>query len=540
LQNASLSFDVSAYELFWPLATGARTVLTTSAGQRDPVYLVETVRAKRIGTMSVVPSMLQLILEHPGVEHCTDLLRVPCGGEALPPPLVRSFYERLPRARLYNRYGPSEAATAVTGPVSPAEAGGAVVPIGRPVANARVYVLDASGEPAPTGVAGELYIGGAGVGRGYLDRVALTAERFVPDPFGGEAGARLYRTGDLARWLPDGTVEFLGRDDAQLKVRGFRVEPGEIEARLTGHAAVRQAAVVAREDGPGGRRLVAYYVPEEGRDATVEQLREHLRARLPEYMVPAAYVRLKRLPLTPSGKVDRRALPAPEGDAFARQAHEEPATELEGALAEIWAEVLGVERVGRRDHFFELGGHSLLAVRAISRVREVLELTVGLTELFERPVLAEFARGLESAGRAQLPPIEPADRTQRLPLSFAQQRLWFLEHLGDTGGAYRIGRRLRFRGELDRAALVRALDRIVARHEALRTTFELVQGEPAQRIHPAAESRFHLLEHDLRASADARSELRRLIAEEAGAPFDLERGPLIRGRLVRLAEDDHT
>jgi amino acid adenylation domain-containing protein len=539
LQNASLSFDVSAYELFWPLATGARAVLTTSAGQKDPAYLVDTVRTRRIGTMSVVPSMLQLVLEQPGVERCTDLLRVPCGGEALPPPLVRRFYERLPRARLYNRYGPSEAATAVTGLVPPAAADGAAVPIGRPVANARVYVLDASGEPVPAGVAGELYIGGAGVGRGYLGRVGLTAARFVPDPFGGEAGARMYRTGDLARWLPEGAVEFLGRNDAQVKVRGFRVEPGEIEARLAEHAAVREAAVVARDDAPGGRRLVAYYAPKEGRQAAVEELREHLRLRLPEYMVPAAYVRMERLPLTPSGKLDRRALPAPTGDAFARQAHEAPATALEASLAEIWAEVLGVERVGRWDHFFGLGGHSLLAVRVVSRVRELLELKAGLAELFERPVLAEFARGLEAAERGKLPPIEPVGRDRPLPLSFAQQRLWFLEQLGGTGSAYRIRRRLRIRGDLDRGALLRALDRVVARHEALRTTFVVVQGEPTQRVHPPEESRFCLAEHDVSESADPRAELRRLMEEEDGARFDLERGPLIRGRLVRLASDDH-
>ncbi|HEU0078807.1 MAG TPA: amino acid adenylation domain-containing protein, partial [Longimicrobiaceae bacterium] len=375
LQTASLSFDVSAYEILWPLSLGGRIVLARADGSREPAYLVEVIRSERIGTVSFVPSLLRLFLEQPEVERCTTLVRCPCGGEALPSALVRQFHGRLPWARLYNRYGPTEAATAVTGLCrvpEEGEDGTGSVPIGRPGANTRVYVLDAGGEPVPVGVAGELYIGGAGVGRGYLGRAELTAERFVADPFGGEPGARLYRTGDLARWRSDGSIEFLGRNDAQVKVRGYRVEPGEIEARLAEHEAVREVVVLVREDAPGDPRLVAYHVTDDGQPVEVERLREHLRARLPEYMVPAAYVRLERLPLTPSGKLDRRALPAPEGDAYARRGSEAPAGETEAALAEIWSELLKVERVGRWDHFFDLGGHSLLAVQVISRVRQVL------------------------------------------------------------------------------------------------------------------------------------------------------------------------
>ncbi|HEX2094410.1 MAG TPA: amino acid adenylation domain-containing protein, partial [Longimicrobiaceae bacterium] len=483
LQNASLSFDVSAYEIFWPLMMGARVVMTRPEGHKDPDYLVQTIRRNGVGTASFVPSMLRIFLEHPEVESCTSLARVPCGGEALPGVLVQRFYQRLPNARLFNRYGPSEAATAVTECSRAADETRASVPIGRPMPNARVYVLDRAGEPVPPGVAGELYVGGAGVGRGYLARPELTAERFVADPFGGEPGARLYRTGDRARWLRDGRIEFLGRNDFQVKVRGFRVELEEIEARLREHPEVREAAVVAREDTPGDRRLVAYYVGVAGK-VGVEALRAHLAERLPEYMVPAAYVALEGLPLTPSGKLDRDALPAPGGDAYARRSYEAPASATEGALAEIWSGVLDVERVGRWDHFFELGGHSLLAVRVISRVRQVLEVEVALSELFERPVLADFVLRLEAASRTELPPIVPADRSGRLALSFAQQRLWFLEQLGRMGSTYHVRRRLRLRGELDRLALVRALDRIVARHEALRTTFAVVQGEPEQRITP--------------------------------------------------------
>ncbi|HEU4883028.1 MAG TPA: condensation domain-containing protein, partial [Longimicrobium sp.] len=386
---------------------------------------------------------------------------------------------------------------------------------------------------------------------------------FVPDPFGGEPGARLYRTGDLGRWREESAlvrecvsaevdpeithsrtdalthsrtavIEFLGRNDFQVKVRGFRIELGEIEARLREHEGVREAAAIARESEGPDRRLVAYWV---GDAIEIDELRAHLSGRLPEHMVPAAYVHLDALPLTSNGKLDRRALPAPEGDAYARRGYEALRGETEQALAEIWGEVLGVERVGRHDHFFEVGGHSLLAVRLISRVRRALGVEVALGAVFERPVLHELAEALASARRAELPPIGRADRGARLPLSFAQARLWFLEQLGDLGDTYHVPTRLRLGGELDRAALRRALDAIVARHEALRTTFVEIDGEPVQRI--AEEGRLHLLEHDLRGHLDTEAELRRLVAEESATPFDLEHGPLIRGRLVRMAQDDH-
>ncbi|HEX2077932.1 MAG TPA: amino acid adenylation domain-containing protein, partial [Longimicrobium sp.] len=536
LCKTSLNFDGSVREIFLPLIAGGRVVVARPGGHRDPSYLLGVIGRENITTVNLVPSLLQVLLDAPEVENLRGLRRILCGGEALPGALLERCRAALPGVELHNLYGPSEAATAVTAPRLSAEAGRAAVPIGGPSANARVYVLDGAGEPVPVGVAGELYIGGVPVARGYLGRAALTAERFVPDAFGGRPGARLYRTGDLVRWLADGRLAFVGRSDDQVKVRGFRVELGEIEARLREHAGVREAAVLAREDVPGDRRLVAYYLADQVIEA--EALRAYLAERLPEYMVPAAYVRLDAVPLTPSGKLDRRALPAPEGDAYAVREYEAPVDESEQALAGIWAEVLRVERVGRGDHFFELGGHSLLAVQVISRVRQALQVEVALGELFTRPVLSDFARGLKTAARSELPPIQPASREGRLPLSFAQQRLWFLEQLGNLGSTYHIPRRLRLRGELDRAALVRALDGIVARHEALRTTFAQVDGVPEQRIAPA-DVGFHLVDHDLGGRADAEAELGRLVAEDTGAPFDLQRGPLIRGRLVRLADDDH-
>jgi amino acid adenylation domain-containing protein/thioester reductase-like protein len=539
LCKTSLNFDGSVREILLPLIAGGRVVIARAGGHRDPTYLLEVIGRERITTVNLVPSLLQVLLDAPEVENLRGLRRILCGGEALPGALLERCRAALPGVELHNLYGPSEAATAVTAPDLATGAGRAAVPIGGPSANARVYVLDGAGEPAPAGVAGELYIGGVPVARGYLNRAALTAERFVPDPFGGEPGARLYRTGDLVRWTESAGVpalEFVGRNDDQVKVRGFRVELGEVEARLREHAGVREAVVMVREDAPGDRRLVAYCVA--GAEVEVEALRAHLGGRLPEYMVPAAYVRLSALPLTPSGKLDRRALPAPEGEAYVSREYEPPVNETEEALAGIWAEVLRVERVGRRDNFFELGGHSLLAVRMISRVRQVLGVEVALGELFTRPVLGDFARELAAAARQALPPIEPAPREGRVPLSFAQQRLWFLEQLGGLGSAYHIRGSLRLRGALDRAALVRALDGVVARHEALRTVFAQVDGAPEQRIAPA-DAGFHLVEHDLDGRADAEAGLGRWMAEEARAPFDLEQGPLIRGRLIRLAADDH-
>jgi pristinamycin I synthase-3/4 len=531
LQKTPFSFDVSFWEFFWPLMVGARLVMARPGGHRDPAYLAETIRREGITTAHFVPSMLQVFLEHPEAEKCTGLLRVPVSGEAVSAALVRQFHQRLPRVGLYNQYGPTESGEVTEWACDP---GAERVSIGRAIHNSAVYVLDRAGEPVPVGVAGELFIGGVAVARGYLGRPRLTAERFVPDPF-GEPGARLYRTGDLCRWLADGTLEYLGRTDFQVKVRGFRVELGEIEARLAVHPGVREAVALALDDGAGGKRLVAYFV---GEALESEALRAHLSEQLPEYMVPAAFVRLDAFPVTPNGKLDRRALPAPDADAFAARAYEAPVGETEQALAEIWSELLGTERVGRGDDFFALGGHSLLAVRVVSRVRRALGVEVSPGDLFERPVLADFARGLQAATGAEGTAIVPVERGGPLPLSFAQQRLWFIGQLEGAGASYHLPMRLRLKGELNRAALTRALDRIVARHEALRTSFPVTDGVPAQQISAVEESPFHLAEHDLTASANTEHELRRLMRDEVGAPFDLARGPLVRGRLVRLGGDD--
>ncbi|HEX8904580.1 MAG TPA: condensation domain-containing protein, partial [Longimicrobiaceae bacterium] len=408
--------------------------------------------------------------------------------------------------------------------------------IGRPFDNVRAYVLDEWLNPVPVGVPGELYAGGAGVARGYLNRPTLTAEKFIPDPFGAEPGARLYRTGDRVRWRADGVVEYLGRLDEQVKVRGFRIELGEIETVLRRHPGVADCAVIAREDTPGDRRIVAYVVG----TAEPEELRPHIRRSLPEYMLPAAFVRLEQLPLSPNGKVDRKALPAPEfaGD----ERYVAPRTPAEELLAGIWAEVLRVERVGVHDSFFELGGHSLLATRVVSRVREVFAVELPLRALFEGPTVAELALAVESLrreGRPQPRPITPADRTQPPPLSFAQERLWFLDRMDPDSPLYNIPVALRLEGELDVPALERALGGIVARHESLRTTFAEVGGQPVQVIAPF--EGFHLTIEDLSQLDEAAREaaVRNRATAAAARKLDISTGPLLRAALIRLGEQDH-
>ncbi|MBV8367935.1 MAG: amino acid adenylation domain-containing protein, partial [Candidatus Eremiobacteraeota bacterium] len=534
LQKTPFSFDVSVWELFWPLLSGARLVMARPGGHKDPEYLAHVAGERRITTMHFVPSMLGYFLDEPDLAaRCASLKNVVCSGEALTKALVERCHERLPFVQLSNLYGPTEAAVDVTAWRCPRENVPANVPIGKPIANTRTYVLDARLEPVPIGVAGELYVGGVQVGRGYWNRPELTAERFIANPF--VAGDRLYKTGDLARFLPDGSIEYLGRNDFQVKIRGFRIELGEIEARLAAYPGVREAVVTAPEDGSGHRRLVAYYTAAEELDA--QALRAHLTATLPDYMLPAAYVRLESFPLTPSGKLDRKALLAPDGSGYALRAYEAPAGELEAALAAIWSELLNVERVGRNDNFFELGGHSLLAMRVLSRVRQAFALEAKLSDVFAHPTLAEFARALETSARSALPPILPVDRSERIPLSFSQERLWFSVQL-DPGRTYHIPFGLPLKGELDANALRRALNEIVARHEPLHTTFAEVDGEPVQRI-GAPDAGFRLVEHDLREMPDAAAELQRISMAERRSPFDLQAGPLVRGRLVTTADDEH-
>ncbi len=549
LQKTPFSFDVSVWELFWPLLTGARLVLARPGGHRDPAYLARLIAEQRVTTLHFVPSMLQAFLEAADLDLCGSVRRVIASGEALPVELRDRSLARW-GAELHNLYGPTEAAVDVTSWACRRGDARPLVPIGRPIANLRLHLVDETLQPVPIGVPGELLIGGVGLARGYHGRPELTAERFVPSPWAGrleEPGARLYRTGDLARHLADGSVQYLGRLDHQVKVRGFRIELGEIEAALGGHPGVRESAVAAREDGAGGR-LAAYVVPAGEGAPSAGELRAFLAERLPEHMVPSAFVLLDALPLSANGKLDRRALPEPgpepgEDDAAAGDA---PRTAAEELLAGIWCEVLRRERVRSGDHFFDLGGHSLLAAQVVSRVRLAFGLELPLRVLFQAPRLDRLAAAIEAlraGGEARaVPPVVPVPRCAGLPLplSFAQERLWFLDRLEPGSTAYHLATALRLAGRLDVAALSATLAEIVHRHEALRTTFAAPdQGEPVQVIAPAGLWRLPLVDLSRLPPAAAEAESRRLARAERRRPFDLQRGPLFRVALVRVAAAEH-
>ena len=545
---SSMAFDSSVAGIFGTLTAGGALVIAPRE-QISSHALRSLIHTRRITTLLGVPSVLQLIAEDAAdgerqgnaVENGrrvgkTSLRQLIAAGETLPPALVHLLHAVEPQAEIYNEYGPTEGTVWATVHRCRSDDETSSVPIGRPISNTRIYIVDGDRAPVPVGVAGELYIGGAGVARGYLSRPELTAERFIASPF--VAGDRLYKTGDLARYLPDGTIEYLGRNDFQVKVRGFRIELGEIEARLRDHASVRDAVVLAREDAPGEKRLVAYYTAGEAGEVSAEELRTHLLESLPEYMVPAAYVHLESMPLTPNGKLDRNALPAPDGAAYVVRQYEPPLGAVEEAIARIWSEVLAVERIGRHDNFFELGGHSLLGVRVLSRLRRDLEIKLSLRDVFATPTVRELAQSVGNATDGASPAIVRVDRAGPLAVSYAQQRLWFLSQMQGASEAYHIPLGLRLSGELDRDALVRALNALVSRHEPLRTTFAVMDGDPVQRI-GEAESGFALVEHDLRGAADQAEELAKLRLAEATTPFDLAAGPLIRGRLIALSTSEH-
>jgi amino acid adenylation domain-containing protein len=542
LLKTPITFDAAGRELFPILMAGGTLVVAQADGHRDSRYIAETIRDEDISILHCVPSFLRVLIEEPALDDAPALRSIMCGGEALPSELVMRFHQRS-EARLYNVYGPTE--TIIDSAYWLCEAGRAdsIIAVGRPIPNAQIYIVDDLFRPVPIGVAGNLHIGGVGLARGYLNRPDLTAEKFIPNPFSAELGARLYKTGDVARYLFDGNIEYLGRADYQVKIRGFRIELGEIELAVRQHPAVREAIVVAREDASGEKRLLAYVVAE--RDfPTGSDLRSFLKDKLPEYMMPAAFVRLDAFPLMPNGKVDRRGLPVP--DRTRPELEKEfiaPRTSEEEIVAEIWTKVLGLERVGIYDNFFELGGHSLLATQVVSRMREAFGVEIPLRRLFEVPTVAGLAESIEVARQSrqnlQAPAILPEPRDGDLPLSFAQQRLWFIDQLEPGNSAYNFPAAVRLKGPLNVVALEQSVNEVVKRHEALRTTFATVDGRPVQVIAPTLTVRPPVVNlQDLLAS-EQEAEVRRLVIEEAQRPFNLARGPLLRITLLRLAEEEH-
>jgi amino acid adenylation domain-containing protein len=558
------AFDAATFELWGALLHGGRLVGISRDVALSPADLAAEIRAQGISAMFLTTALFnQIAREAPAAFGTMRSLLF--GGEAVDLNLVKEVLKHKPPARLLHVYGPTESTTFTTWYLVQGLPEGAVtVPIGRPLANTQVYLLDGSLQPAPVGIAGELCIGGEGLAWGYFERPELTAERFIPNPYSQEPGARLYRTGDLARYWPDGAIEFLGRLDQQVKIRGFRIELGEIEAVLAGHPAIRESVVLAREDSPGEKRLIAYLVnafgvPPSGglnsdrlkaelqTELSISELREFLREKLPEYMTPSVFVELDALPLTPNGKVDRQALPAPDSVNLARPelagVYVAPRTLVEETLAGIWSKVLGVNQVGVHDSFFDLGGHSLLATQAISRVREAFRLEMPLRSLFEAPTVAGLAESVEAAMRAaqgqNAPPIVTVSRTGRLPLSFAQQRLWFMDQLEPGNPAYNIPSAIRLSGEVNIAALERSLNEITRRHESLRTTFVTAEGQPAQIIAPHTPRTLPLIDLSELSESEREAQVGKLVAEEAVRPFDLSRGSLFRIHLLKLEETEH-
>ncbi|WRH90444.1 amino acid adenylation domain-containing protein [Pseudomonas fluorescens] len=524
---AGFGFDAMAWEVWPALCVGATLHLAPAHdGNEDIDALLDWWRAQPLD-VSFLPTPVAEYAFSQEPAHPT-LKTLLIGGDRL-----RQF-NRNQSFKVINNYGPTEATVVATSGLIEA---GQVLHIGKPLSNASVYLLDEQQRPVPLGVMGELYVGGAGVARGYLNRPQMTAERFLRDPFSPLPNARMYRTGDLARWREDGTLEYLGRNDDQVKIRGVRIELGEIETCLNQLPGIQDAVLLAREDQPGQPRLVAYFIEAaQGEALSVGQIRAHLAEQLPEYMLPAAFVRLDALPLTANGKVDRKALPKPDLAALFTRDYATPQGETETTLAQIWAEVLQVERVGRHDHFFELGGHSLLAMRMVAQVRQRLGLELALADLFANAELAAVAECLAGAERSTQPSIVPVTRDGTL--SFAQQRLWFLAQMAGGNSAYNIPIALRLRGRLDIDALQAALARIVARHETLRSRF-ISRDDTAQVTIAPVDSGLLLRVEDLCQQPQAEDTLRRLMAQEASAAFDLQNDPLIRGQLLHLADDHH-
>ena len=545
LQKTPFSFDVSVWEFFWPLLVGARLVMARVGGHRDSAYLIEEIMRSGITTLHFVPSMLRAFLGEAGLAGCRSLRRVISSGEELPGEVAEQLLGRVRWAQLHNLYGPTEAAVDVTAWECQREWSGETVPIGRPIWNTQVHVLGREMELVPVGVSGELYIGGEGVARGYLGRAELTAERFVPDPYGGEVGARLYRTGDIVRRQAEGTLLYLGRADQQVKVRGYRIELGEIEAVLREQAGVRECVVVAAPHSSGSPRLVAYVVGEDGSlTGEVGRWREQLSQQLPQYMVPSAWVMLEQLPLTPNGKIDRGGLPAAgESSRGGVEGWERARRPTEELLAGIWAEVLGVREVGLHDNFFELGGHSLLATQIISRVRKAFKVELALRSLFELPTVGEMASGIEESLKGEQgvasPPVLAVARDADLPLSFAQQRLWFLHQWEPSSPFYNSPSVVRLSGHLQLSVLRRTLLEVVRRHEVLRTTFPTQGGRPRQRITATLLPELPLVDLSTLDPEVAESAATQLARDEAQRPFDLSAGPLLRVTLLRLSEEEH-
>ncbi|MEU6074077.1 amino acid adenylation domain-containing protein [Micromonospora sp. NPDC047074] len=544
LQKTALGFDASMWEFLAPLVSGGAVVLAAPDAHRDPGAMLRALRAHDVTVLQLVPSVLRVLLHETDLSGCAALRLVCSAGEPLPAALCEQLRALLP-VEIWNTYGPTECAIDATAWRYRGDEETEVVPIGTPLPGCTVLVLDAGDRPVPVGVAGQLCLGGVGVARGYLGRPGLTGEKFTPNPYGRTPGERLYRTGDLARWRDDGSLEYLGRLDNQVKLHGVRIEPGEVEAALRGHPSVDAAVVTLHRPPSGDAELVAYVVAAAGARIDPDGLREALAGRLPAALVPSTLISLDALPLTANGKLDRAALPAPDGPRpGADRRFLPPATDTEQAVAGIWADLLGVERIARDDNFFTLGGHSLLAIRGVLRLRRALDVELTVGHLFTAPTVAELAALIDGtrpgAGPADEPAgaaIRPVARDGALPLSLGQRRMWFLDQLEPGSLEYLIPISMRLTGPFDVTVFRRALDEVVDRHEILRTRYHSVDGEPVQVVDPPGPVGWELI--DLSGAPHVVDGAEALLRVAASRPFDLATERPIRAQVIRVAADEH-
>jgi amino acid adenylation domain-containing protein/FkbH-like protein len=530
LASTSICFDLSIFEIFVPLCSGGKVILAQNA-----LAVPSLEAAAEITLVNTVPSAMKELLRAKALPDSVKVVNL--AGEPLGTELVDKIYAETNVVKVYDLYGPTETTTYSTGSLRRA---GAPATIGRPLSNEQVYLLDIRLQPVPIGIPGELCIGGVGLARGYLNQPELTKQKFIVHPF--KRDARLYRTGDQARWRSDGCLEYLGRMDHQVKIRGFRIELGEVESALRNYPGVREAAVLAREDNPGDKRLVAYVVARPERTPSINELQSSLQDQLPHYMVPWAFVFLNELPLTPNGKVDRKALPAPKQDDYSSpKSIVLPQNPVEEQLVAIWKEVLHLEQLSTSANFFDVGGHSLLAAQVVGRIRDKFAIDLPLRTLFDAPTVAALAEGIAS-GRwastlAPLPPIEPVRGTGSAPVSFVQERLWFLDQLRPGSDAYNVPAALRLKGQLDAAAFRQALKSVISHHEALRTTFQYKDEVLTQVVAPQIALECPV--QDFWGGGKTETEAMAWINSQAQRPFDLARSPLIRAALARLNATEH-
>ena len=541
LVHSTLSFDATVTAVFTPLLTGKTiTLIPEDAGLEALGFAL--LKYKDFSLIKITPAHLELLGSQISREEAAGLSRAfVIGGENLTAPQIEFWQKNAPHTKLYNEYGPTETVVGCVVFEASQWQGQGSVPIGKPIYNTPVYVLDSYLQPVPASVPGELYISGPGVARGYLNRPDVTAASFIPDPFSTVPGTRMYKTGDIVKYLKNGNMEFIRRADEQVKIRGYRIEPGEIETVLLQNPGIEDAVVIVREDVAGDKRLVSYLVPAEGQDIDFSKIRQHLKSELPEYMIPVSSVVLEAIPLTANGKVDRRALPKPGRDALTTEAaFTAPASDAEKKLAGLWRELLQIDRIGIDDNFFELGGHSLLVTQLVSRIRDAFGIELPLKDIFEAPTIATLLLKIEMGQSAfSALPLTAGKRPEHLPLSFAQQRLWFLDQLSPGNPFYNIPSAMRIRGALNPAVLESAIRHIARRHESLRTTFKAKDGQPEQIIAADTDFKIRFIDLSNLDETEREAKIRAHIEADATKPFKLNKGPLFRVHLLKAAAEDY-